>query len=194
MTVSFTPSLLVGYLRLSPSVFSACEVVASVATIIAMIFLGALSQNIGRRLMMLCAGASLMIFETLGIYLAVEFTKSRAGFFPICAAIVLIRVATSGPLGVMICYLNERFPTRVRSTGYSIGYAGGLVIPGLYSFYLLWLSRYVPYEYTALIFTVLGGALTIFSVWIGPETKNVELLSASDSKQKKPAQEAVVAG
>lgn len=47
-----------------------------------------------------------------------------------------LQVATVAAYGPIACYLSERFPTEVRSTGYGMGYSLSLIIPPLYPFYL----------------------------------------------------------
>ncbi|HEX5421559.1 MAG TPA: hypothetical protein VFY39_16330 [Gammaproteobacteria bacterium] len=59
--------------------------------------------------------------------------------------------------------------------GFAVSYTAGLVIPGLYSFWLLGLSYLLPYQYTALVLVALGGVLVFVASWIGPETRDVAM-------------------
>jgi MFS family permease len=196
MGVSFMPGLYVGYLHLSPTWFSSYEVISSFTTMFAIITLAYLSQKYGRRTMMMFCGFGMAVIMSLAFFGGVELIKANGGYFEILVAVIVLKAMCSGPLGVMICYLNERFPTRMRSSGYSVAYSFGLIIPGFYSVYLLWLSRFIPYEHTALIFMVVGGVFTLFAAWLGPETKDVNLLeiaqkvSAADLVEKVSAAEA----
>lgn len=72
-------------------------------------------------------------------------------------------------------YLVEHFRTEVRSAGYGISYSAATIIPGLYSFYMLGLSRFMPYAYTPILLLVLGGLFLTIGALTGPETKDVDL-------------------
>ena len=67
-------------------------------------------------------------------------------------------MAAYGPVSA---YLSERFPTRVRSTGYGMGYSLSLVLPALYTFYL-------PAARGDLRARRPGGALLAVGVLLGP--------------------------
>lgn len=71
-------------------------------------------------------------------------------------------------------YLVESFKTSVRSAGYGIAYSLATIIPGFYSFYLLGLSKLMPYAYTPIVLLVLGGLFLSVGALLGPETKDVE--------------------
>ena len=50
---------------------------------------------------------------------------------------------------VVTSYIDERFPTAVRATGYGIGYSAATIIPAFSSFYMLGLEGLgMPYAYT----------------------------------------------
>ena len=86
---------------------------------------------------------------------------------------MVAKVLPSAPLGVILVYLNERFPASVRASGYGIGYMFGLILPGLYTFWLLALSSIMPYEFTPIALIVFGGLLMFEAVRRGPETNDV---------------------
>jgi hypothetical protein len=96
--------------------------------------------------------------------------RSGAPSWLLVVIYVIAKVIPSAPLGVILTYLNERFPAPVRASGYSIGYMSGLILPGLYSFELLWLARIMPYAYTPVVLIVFGGLLMFVAVRRGPET------------------------
>ncbi|MGH7087530.1 MAG: hypothetical protein ACREFQ_01370, partial [Stellaceae bacterium] len=72
-------------------------------------------------------------------------------------------------------YLCERFPTRVRASGYGLGYSLAVVIPSFSGIYLLWLARVMPYLLAPLVLLGLAGILMIIGALLGPETREVEL-------------------
>lgn len=180
MAVSLLPSLLVGALHRSSTEVSWLTLAGSVFTIAAMLGFAAMGQRIGRRPLLIRCGIVITVATTAAFYLMVRFAGGGGSFLPAAVMGVLVTVLTSGPLGVLISYLNERFPITVRSTGYSVGYTFGLILPGLYSFWLLGLRQFLPYSYTPLVLIVLGGLLMIVGVYSGPETNQVESLAAAD--------------
>ena len=96
---------------------------------------------------------------------------------------------TIAPWGIVTTYLNERFPTGVRASGYGIGYSLAAIIPSFFSFYLLALGRLMPYVYTPLVLIVLAGLLQIIGAWLGPETRDVDLAGAPVSGARSRAPE-----
>jgi hypothetical protein len=74
-------------------------------------------------------------------------------------------------------YIAESFRTGVRAAGYGISYSLATIIPGLYSFYQLGLSTFMPYAYTAIVLLVIGGVLLAAGALAGPETKDVDFES-----------------
>jgi hypothetical protein len=85
-------------------------------------------------------------------------------------------------------YINERFPTGVRASGYGIGYSLAAIIPSFFSIYMLALRRLMPFEYTPLVLIVLAGLLQIIGAWLGPETRHVDLAGvlASGTPEREP--------
>ena len=54
---------------------------------------------------------------------------------------MLVGWAVQGSFGPVAAYLTERFPARVRASGFGTGYSLALVLPAFYSFYLAGLGR-----------------------------------------------------
>jgi MFS family permease len=148
---------------------------------ISVVAFGMLSQKIGRRRMLMIFGAGIMLSPCL-YFTIVEYGKNAPGAYGLGIAIAALMMIASGSLGVVITYLNECFPTRMRSTGYSVAYYLSVIVPGLYSFWLLGLQRFMPYEYTPLVFEFVGGVLFLFSAWAGPETRDVDLLAIAEGR------------
>jgi MFS family permease len=176
MVVSYLPSFLIGVLHQFPSNVSTMFVWNSPLGIVFMILFGVLAQKVGRRRLLIWLGFWTTLLTPLIFYFMIQMSNGKFGFLPIAVMATLANILTSGPLGVLTVYLNERFPVRIRSTGYSVAYTFGLILPGLYSFWLLWLSRLVPYQYTELILVAFGGVLVLCGAWLGPETRDVEML------------------
>ena len=170
MSVSFLPTLLVQVLGVSPQLTTTVEMVSSVVTIAAIFGAAWLGQRIGRRkLLMGMAIASTV--AVAGSFLLLGLTVPMgAPDWLIVVLGILAKATPSAPLGVILVYLNERFPAEVRASGYGIGYMFGLILPGLYTVWLLALSAIMPYEYAPIVLVVLGGILMFHAVRKGPET------------------------
>ena len=78
-------------------------------------------------------------------------------------------------MGIVTTYTCERLPTRVRASGYGIGYSVAIIIPSFSAIYLLWLGKLMPYLYTPIVLIVIAASMMIVGAAIGPETREVEL-------------------
>ena len=97
---------------------------------------------------------------------------------------VVAKVLPSAPLGVILVYLNERFPASVRASGYGIGYMFGLILPGSLHLLAVGLSSIMPYEFTPIALIVFGGLLMFDAVRRGPETNGVAEPVPAASRQE----------
>jgi len=100
-------------------------------------------------------------------------------------ATVAIVLTVSG-WGLLSAYINERFATGVRASGFGIGYSLAVVLPSFYSFYLLGLAHFMPYKYTEVPLLVIGGLLILVGGALGPETNHVAIAEA-DGEQLEAA-------
>lgn len=170
MSVSFMPTLLVQVLGQSPKLSTTVEIISALGTIALILVLSVVGQRIGRRAL-LVRWALVMTVAVGGAFALLPVAaKAGAPAWLIGLIAVAAKVIPSSPLGVILVYLNERFPASVRASGYGIGYMFGLILPGLYTFWLLGLSSFMPYAYTPVVLTVFGGLLMFMAVKRGPET------------------------
>ncbi len=175
LMVSFLPTLLIQVLHQPALSVSWFLVVSHFLQIIAMIVFGVLSQRTGRRRLLTLMGGWFVVIVTPALYAMIRLAHGGASFAVIGALAIVALMLTAAPLSAFIVYLNERFPAHMRSTGFAVSYTTGLIIPGLYSFWLLGLSRFMPYEYTVLVLVALGGVLVLAASWLGPETREVSM-------------------
>jgi MFS family permease len=178
MTVSLMPSLLTGGLHQNPANVTLLELTASAVTVLVIPAFSVLGQRFGRRRTLIWCAWAIGVVSAISFLAMVGFARTGTGFVLVAVAGVIAKALTSAPLGVLITYLNERFPIGVRSTGYSVGYTFGLILPSLYSFWLLGLRQFMPYEYGPVVLIVLGAVLMVMGVRSGPETKDIESLEA----------------
>jgi MFS family permease len=134
-----------------------------------------LGQRVGRRPMLILAGFWITFASTAASYLMVRTAAPNGSVLPPMVFETILLVLTIAPFAITISYLNERFPTSIRSSGYGVGYSLALIIPSFYSFYLLGLARLMPYAYTPMVLCVVAGILICVGAWIGPETRDVDL-------------------
>jgi hypothetical protein len=95
-------------------------------------------------------------------------------------------IALVNPCWAMItAYINERFHTEMRASGFGLGYSLAVVIPAFYAFYQDQLSHVMNPTYTVLPLLVIGGLLITLGGWLGPETRDVDL--GGDVRDTEPA-------
>lgn len=175
LSVSFLPTLLVQVLHQSAKLSSTVGIVAAALTVVMVLVLAAVGQRIGRRAL-LSRWAIVMTVVVGGSFLLLALSP-RIGMPPWLVGVVAVvaNVTPSAPLGVILAYLNERFPASVRASGYGIGYMFGLILPGLYTVWLLALSSIMPYEFGPIVLVVFGGIVMYTAVRRGPETNEVSV-------------------
>jgi hypothetical protein len=89
----------------------------------------------------------------------------------VCALAVLV----TSPWGVIVTYINERFATGVRATGFGVGFSLSVIIPSFYAFYMSWLGAFVPARVAPVLLLCLGGLIGAAGALLGPETRDVDL-------------------
>ncbi len=78
-------------------------------------------------------------------------------------------------------YINERFCTSVRSSGFGLGYSLAIILPLFYAFYQTGFASLMPSEHTILPILSLGGLLTLVGAALGPETKDVDFFAEASA-------------
>lgn len=143
---------------------------SSVTTIVSIVVLARIGQRIGRRKLLMIWALVMAFVVSASFLLLVTTAKAGAPNWVVGLIYVIAKTIPTCRLGVILTYLNERFPASVRASGYGIGYMFGLILPGLYTFWLLWLSHLIPYEYGPIVPILLGGLLMFWAVRRGPKT------------------------
>jgi len=137
------------------------------------LFYGWLSDRIGRKRALYIAASTTVVLSP--ITLTLMGSGSVHGWLPLTICASLTNVFIVGSLGVLPAYINERFATAVRSSGWGVAYSTAVIIPAFFSYYQLWLANAVPFYYTAGILSAFGGVLILLAVRAGPETRGVDL-------------------
>jgi len=88
--------------------------------------------------------------------------------------VTLIVVVVTAPWGLTTTYVNERFQTGVRASGFGLGYSLAVIPPAFYAFYQAGLASFMPFKYTPLPLLVIGALLMLIGAVWGPETRDVD--------------------
>jgi MFS family permease len=133
---------------------------------------GVLAQRIGRRRFFLILGPLIATVGSVLLWLLVTGTALPLGavVLLVCAFSVLV----TAPWGVVLPYINERFHTGVRASGFGLGFSVSVIIPSFYAFFLEGLGQVLPAALSAVLLLFLGGVLATVGAAAGPETRDVD--------------------
>jgi MFS family permease len=133
---------------------------------------GVLGQRIGRRRFFVLVG---LLIASVGA--AILYALANAQGLSLTSIILLVcvlAVLVTSPWGVIVTYINERFTTEVRATGFGVGFSLSVILPSFYAFYLSWLSAWVPLRFAPVVLLCLGGLIGAAGALLGPETREVD--------------------
>src|SRR5438105_6591327 len=121
-----------------------------------------LSQRFGRRVMFAITGVTTGVLGTIGYGLMLANASAKGSLVLTMAIFTVVLCLSISPWGIVTSYINERFPTGVRASGFGIGYSLAVVIPSLILFYLPAIAKLgIPYLYTPLVLMALGGLFQV---------------------------------
>lgn len=133
---------------------------------------GLIAQRIGRRRFFVIVGPAI---ATVGAALMYALaTIQGLSLATIIVLTCLLAVLVTSPWGVIVTYINERFVTDVRATGFGVGFSLSVIIPSFYAFYMNWLSAFMPLHLTSVVLLTVGGLIGAIGALMGPETKDVD--------------------
>lgn len=131
---------------------------------------GLLSDRIGRKRAFVYQGLVAGVFGSALLYLLMSIPHPSvfvAGTLETVIFFLCGLVWGSGPHS----YLNERFHTAARSSGYGIAFSFAIVIPAFFGVYQHLLAEIIPLRATPCALLFIGAAVTVVSALMGPETK-----------------------
>jgi Na+/melibiose symporter-like transporter len=166
------PGLLSDPVGLSNTNKTIALVVANVVLAGGYVAAGVISQRIGRRSFLIAMGAIMAVIGTFFYYLLLSMTPGS--IFMIILLTTVIAVLVVSPWGLATTYINERFHTSVRASGFGLGYSLAVILPSFYAFYQAGLQTFMPAQYTVLVLLVIGALFIIGGAAWGPETKDVD--------------------
>lgn len=137
-------------------------------------FMGVLGQKIGRKKAYIGLGIiNATITPLLYIWLVADAFNNKA---LLIILVLLIQIPTLLVWSLVTAYITESFDTRVRSSGYGLGFSLATIPAAFYSVYMLWLSNFMPYKYTQIVFLALGGGLIAVGACMGSDNRMVEFV------------------
>jgi len=163
------PTMLRGMLHLDSSQVTSIMLASTVITFFGYLLGGAVSDRIGRR-------AAFVLFAivagTLGSYLLYLLACLSADRFGTALAIAATAFFTAGLVwgSGPHAYLNERFHTGNRSSGYGIAFSFAIILPSFYGLYQRWLDAWFPAHVTPALLYVVANLVVVVSALAGPET------------------------
>jgi MFS family permease len=171
---SILPGVLLTVRHVSSVVVTNAQLVANLLLAVCFVPFGMLGQKIGRRTILVLMGFAGFTAGPILYYVLVRSGYRSA--WRLTLLLTLVNLCATPVWAIVTSYINERFPTGVRASGYGIGFSAAAIIPAFSSFYMLGLKGLgMPYEYTEIVIFVVGGFLLLLGALSGPETKHVDL-------------------
>jgi MFS family permease len=168
----------------TPANLASTQLIIPVAMASYVLF-GWLSDHIGRKRALYIGSALQVLLYPVVISLVGSGTVR--GWLNLTLLAVAAHCLTVAPFGVLPAYINERFATIVRSTGWGVAYGTAVIIPSFFSYYMIWLSALVPFVYTAGILAAFGAVLIFVATAFGPETRGIDLREAGADARREVA-------
>lgn len=172
VVTAVVPTSLLNFLGLSGFNLTLTMLISYAVLILSYILSGVIGQKIGRKTFFVVIGP---VIAVLSSSLFAVLANGKGYSLPlIILLVVCFSVITTSPWGVIPTYINERFATSVRATGFGLGFSAAVVLPSFYAFYMDWLGHLLPYHYTPAALLFLGGIIGMIGALMGPETKDVD--------------------
>jgi MFS family permease len=171
---SILPGVLLTVRHVNSVVVTNAQLVSNLLLALSFVPFGMLGQKVGRRTILALMGLAGFTAGPILYYVLVRSGYRSA--WQLTLLVTLINMCATPVWAIVTSYINERFPTGVRASGYGIGISAAAIIPAFSSFYMLGLKGLgMPYEYTEIVIFVVGGFLLFLGALSGPETKHVDL-------------------
>ena len=172
ITIFLPSTLLLHMLHLTKFEISTTLLIAYTLLFFSYIGAGLLGQKIGRRRTFLILGP---LIATVGAGILYALTNGQGMSLPIIILLVcLLSILVTAPWGVLVTYINERFVTEVRATGFGVGFSLSVIIPSFYAFYVNWLGHAVTAPFAPAALLCIGGVIATIGAAMGPETRDVD--------------------
>jgi MFS family permease len=177
VTLYLPTTVLHTFLKLSNTQLTLTLLIAYACLVVSYIGSGIIGQRIGRRRFFMILGPCIAVFGS--VLLALLVTGTGLSFGMVILLVCAFSVLVTAPWGVVLPYINERFHTDVRASGFGLGFSVSVIIPSFYAFYLEGLGQFMPYALASIVLLVIGGILGAVGAAAGPETKDVDFTRSS---------------
>ncbi|CAB3766446.1 MFS transporter [Paraburkholderia humisilvae] len=172
ITIFLPTGLLVHTLHLSGFQLTSTLLLSYFVLFFSYIGSGMLGQKIGRRRFFAIVGP---LIATVGAALLYVLGNVSGLSLPtIMLTVCVLAVLVTSPWGVIVTYINERFATEVRATGFGVGFSLSVIVPSFYAFYMNWLGAFMPLSVTPVVLLSIGGLIGMVGALMGPETRDVD--------------------
>lgn len=172
ITIFIPATLLFHFLHLSKFQLTSTLLISYALLFFSYIGSGMLGQRVGRRRFFVVAGP---LIATVGAAIMYVLVGVPGLSLPTIVVLVcVLSILVTSPWGVIVTYINERFVTDVRATGFGVGFSLSVIIPSFYAFYMNWLGDLMPFRYTPVVLLVIGGLIGTVGALLGPETRDVD--------------------
>jgi len=129
LTSGYLPTLLSKVVEVRQTAQGTILLLSSLGVLVAAVGAGELSEHLGRRRTMLLIGGANLVLLPLLVWLLAHADPSRTGLILLYAsALVFFANAAYAPV---VVFLNERYPTALRSRGTAVCWNTGFMIGGL---------------------------------------------------------------
>ena len=172
------PGLLTSELGLSGTSLTTTLVIAYFILTGAYLAGGVISQRVGRRPFLIAASIIMATVGTFLYYLIVGLAPQN--LFVVIVLVTIVTALITWVWSLATVYINERFHTGVRASGFGIGYSLAVIPPAFYALYQSGLATFMPFKYTPLPLLVIGALLILVGALWGPETKDVDFTEEPD--------------
>jgi len=181
-SLAVMPGLLASQMGVRGTDLTIVLVVAYVVLAVVYVIGGAVSQRIGRRTYLMLMSAVSAVLGTFFYYQLINTAPGSFWTILVLSTITTVLVVAPGALSTV--YINERFRTGVRASGFGLGYSLAIILPAFYVFYQTALANFMPFKYTVLVLVVVGALLIFAGAAWGPETKDVDFAAAPAEKAR----------
>jgi predicted MFS family arabinose efflux permease len=144
ITIFIPTTLLLHMLKLPKYALTSTLLISYAALFFSYIASGMIGQRIGRRRFFVIAGPLIAVIGSAILYYLIFTPGLSLG--AIMALVCVLSILVTSPWGVIITYINERFVTDVRATGFGIGFSLSVILPSFYPFYMNWLGAIMPFR------------------------------------------------
>lgn len=170
LTSGFLPTLLDSVVGMPAGPRGTVLLVSSLVVVIASVLAGEASQRFGRRRTMVALGVvNVVALPVLTLFIA---NSDPGGTTRIMLGACLLAFLANAAYSPVMIFLNERYPTAIRSRGTAVSWNTGFMLGGLLPTFVNLLSPQVSDIPGRLVAFIIGAAAVfIVAVLAGPETR-----------------------